>query len=61
MAGAMGRWRIGAAALLAAAALAGCAEDRQPVTECLGTSPAVERIRDVGPPNCDAALPAGVS
>ncbi|MEZ5779968.1 MAG: hypothetical protein R3E44_16565 [Paracoccaceae bacterium] len=44
--------RLGAAALVALAVLAGCARDRLEPTACVDGQPVIARTLDVAPPNC---------
>lgn len=38
-------------------AMSACNRDAVPLTECAGPAPAVDRVKDVGPPNCAEVLP----
>lgn len=44
----------GMVALLMIAGLQGCGRNKFPLTPCLGDVPAIERTKDVAPPNCSA-------
>ena len=44
-------------AVLLLVGLSACNRNAVPMTECVGAAPAVERVRDVGPPNCSTVLP----
>ncbi len=48
------RIAMGALALLMFAGLQGCGRNKLPITPCIGDHPAIERTKDVAPPNCPA-------
>ncbi len=49
------RIATGVFALLMIAGLQGCGRNKFPLTPCVGDVPAIERTKDVAPPNCPAA------
>ncbi len=55
----IGRKTVLSAACIALAAFSGCGRNAAPMTECVNGKPAVERIKDVAPPNCDPTPAAG--
>jgi predicted small lipoprotein YifL len=48
------RMVVAALALLMVAGLSGCGRNKHPLTPCIGDHPAIERTKDVAPPNCPA-------
>ena len=50
-----GRVAMGALALLLLAGPSACGRNKYPLTACVGDQPAVERTKDVAPPNCPDA------
>lgn len=44
--------RVMLVALALVAGLSGCTRNKFPITACVGDQPAVERTKDVAPPNC---------
>lgn len=44
--------RMALVALVLVAGLGGCNRNKFPITPCIGDYPAVERTKDVAPPNC---------
>lgn len=48
------RIATGALALLMAFGLQACGRNKFPLTPCIGDRPAIERTKDVAPPNCPA-------
>ncbi|MGL4281664.1 MAG: hypothetical protein ACRCS0_14975 [Albidovulum sp.] len=44
--------RMALGALVLVAAVGGCTRNKFPVTACVGDEPAIERTKDVAPPNC---------
>ena len=52
-----GAMRFGMAVLVLCS-LGACGRYAAPMTECVEGKPAVERVDDVAPPNCDPQLPA---
>jgi hypothetical protein len=54
----VGMARFGIALLVLGLTLAGCGQrNAAPVTPCVGDAPAIERIKDVAPPNCGPVGP----
>ena len=52
MSGTGKRMVIGALLLLMSAGLSACERNKFPITPCIGDVPAIERTKDVAPPNC---------
>jgi len=48
------RMVVGALALVMAAGLSACGRNKYPLTACISDRPAIERTKDVAPPNCPA-------
>jgi hypothetical protein len=44
--------RMALVALVLVAGLGGCTRNKFPITACVGVEPAIERTKDVAPPNC---------
>ncbi len=44
--------RMALVALVLVAGLAACTRNKFPITACVGDEPAIERTKDVAPPNC---------
>lgn len=53
-AGRMTGRRMALVALVLLAGLAACGRNKFPITPCIGDKPAIERTKDVAPPNCPA-------
>lgn len=44
--------RMALVALVLVAGFGGCNRNKFPITACVGDEPAIERTKDVAPPNC---------